>query len=127
MTTSIKLNKMDRKSGVFSKGDKQGQPYTIGVAQYGDASGRTVSRITQKPDVTEAFIGDKLAGELKLLKTNPYKFNDATGKEVVANTKWCVVFAGESDEQAIFAHGRQPLGYVAKKAAISTPAADARP
>lgn len=117
MNKQIVLLSVAIKTGVFSKGTKKGQPYRIGVCKWADASGRVTPRISPNPEASEAFIGKPQDGELKLLKTNPYKFNDITGKEVIASSKWCVVFAGEKEEQSIFAHGRQPLGFVAKTVA----------
>lgn len=114
MENQIALLTVTPKTGVFKTGTKAGQPYHIGVCKYVDASGRSVSRISQNPDGSKLFIGQRVAGRLVLAPTNPYKYTGFDKKEVIANNKWVVQFDGETLEQAIFAHGKQPLGFVAK-------------
>ena len=115
------------KSGVFSKGTKKGQPYSIAINRFENLAGQSVSRISPNVAVSQALKGTMVEGEIKKVATNPYAFKNAKGEDVTASSKLIVQFTGETEEQAIFAHGRQPLGYVAKTAVPALAGADSTP
>jgi len=124
MSNEIIMLDSQTKTGTYSKGPNQGQPFAIAVGKFAGPSGRIVSRIIPNPAVADAFKGRMVAGKIAEATVQPYSFQNAKGETVNTNKKWVVQFDGESLEAAIRAHGKKAATVVVETRATADVSAE---